>query len=96
LAISTVPSCTASIVPNAGTSSPGAWVVIWNLPPVSSLTFCAKTSFTPNSVSSTFGKLEVRRQRMLACACTMAGAPAASTPARPAPWTKERRSMEIS
>src|SRR5688572_23030861 len=59
-----------------------------------SLTFLAKISAAPKIVSSDFGKLDARRQRMLACACTMAGAaPAASTPAKPAPRTKERRSM---
>ena len=70
----------------AGISSPPACTVIWNLPPVISLTFLANTSAAPKMVSSDFGKLDARRQRMLACACTMAGAaPAASTPARPAP-----------
>ena len=65
LHISTVPFCTPSTTPKAGISSPAACVEIWNLPPVMSLTFLANTSQTPNSVSSDFGKLEARRQRML-------------------------------
>jgi hypothetical protein len=48
----------------------------------------------PNKVSSDLGKLEARRQRTLAWALTIAGAaPAASTPAIPAPRITERRLM---
>ena len=89
--------CTPSTTPNAGINSPAAWVLIWNLPLVRSLTFLANTSAAPQIVSSDFGKLDASRQRTLAWACTSAGAtPAASTPAMPAPWTKERRSMNVS
>ena len=44
-------------------------------------------------VSSDFGKLEARRQRMAACACTAGAMPVASTPAMPAFLMRERRSM---
>jgi len=46
-AISTVAFCTPSTTPNAGISSPPACTLIWNLPPLSSLTFLAKTSPPP-------------------------------------------------
>ena len=51
--------------------------------------------FTVGDCTAENGKLEVMRQRMLACACTTAGAaPAASTPARPVWRMNERRSMQ--
>ncbi|HVR54194.1 MAG TPA: POTRA domain-containing protein, partial [Pseudorhodoferax sp.] len=51
-------------------------------------------SALPKMVSSERGKLEARRQRTAACACTAGATPAASTPARPAFLITERRSME--
>src|SRR3954468_17522182 len=44
-------------------------------------------------VSSDFGKLDASRQRTDACACTAGAAPAARTPAMPARWMRDRRSM---
>ena len=83
-ATSTVAFWTPSTTPNAGINSPAAWTEIWNLPPVISPTFLANTSAAPKIVSSERGKLEAMRQRMLACAWTIAGAaPAARTPAKP-------------
>jgi len=43
------------------------------LPPVISPIFLAKTSAPPKIVSSERGKLDAMRQRMLACAWTIAG-----------------------
>src|SRR6478735_4375797 len=58
------------------------------------LTRSEKTSAAPKMVSSAFGKLEARRQRTAACACTAGATPAASTPAIPAFLMSDRRSME--
>jgi hypothetical protein len=54
----------------------------------------ANFSALPKMVSSDLGKLEARRQRTAACACTAGAMPAASTPAMPACLMRERRSME--
>ena len=72
--------------------------MIWNLPPVMSLDLLGEHFGTADRwCPATFGKLDAMRQRMLAWACTMAGAvPAASTPAMPALRTNERRSMNCS
>jgi hypothetical protein len=45
--ISTVPACTASTTPSAGTSSPGACTLTSNLPPDIAFTLEAKTSEAP-------------------------------------------------
>jgi hypothetical protein len=92
-AISTVPFCTASTTPGVGTSSPDACVEIWNLPPVIALTCFANTSEMPYSVSSAFGKPDVRRQRTAGDWPMTAGAPriAALAPAPTAAFFRNER-----
>src|SRR6218665_4123075 len=93
--MSMVSACRASTTPKAGISSPAGCTEISNLPPDNALTVCDSFSALPKMVSSERGKLEARRQRTAACACTAGATPAANTPARPALFTIERRSIEI-
>src|SRR5215218_5901976 len=83
----------ASTTPKAGISSPAACTETSNLPPESSLTVRENISALPKMVSSDLGKLEARRQRTAACACTAGAMPEASTPAMPARLMRERRSI---
>jgi hypothetical protein len=67
------------------------------LPPVISPTFLGEDLRGAKDRVERLRKLEARRQRMFACAWTIAGAaPAARTPAMPVLWMNERRCMNFS
>src|SRR5690606_1987182 len=85
----------ASTTPKAGTISPAACTDTSNLPPDRALTVSENFSAEPKMVGSDLGKLDARRQRTAAWACTAGAMPADNTPAIPAFLMRERRSMKV-